>query len=138
MIFCEDQTAKLSGVMADQVTTAVCAFAAITSLIIVCSRTSGLESSDLAVLVFVAAPYLLLGLMAASVRERSTEARFLLIATVLVSLGGTALLGLTASPQPTRPEPGLAQSVTMILVPFFQLAAATVIGLVLLLRRLMG
>lgn len=124
--------------MVDQATRAICLFAAITGLIIVCVRTSGFQSSDLPVLAVVVAPYLLLGLMAGSVRQRSADSSVLLFATLLLSLVGTALLAFNAPPHPTRPEPGLALSVTMIGVPLLQLVAASLLGLVLLVRRMMA
>ncbi|PZV02190.1 MAG: hypothetical protein DCF23_12085 [Cyanobium sp.] len=125
------------GVMVDQATRMVCAFAAITSLIIVCARTSGFQGNDLPFLALVVAPYLLLGLMAGWVNERSTDARVLFIVTLVLSLGGTLLLGLHAPPPSKVPEPGLAQSVVMIGVPLLQSMAVVLLGLMLLLRRLM-
>lgn len=124
--------------MVDQATKAVCVIAAITSLIFVWSRTPGLQSSDLPFLVLVVAPYLLLGLMAGSVSKRSTAARALFIFTLFISLGGMALLGFNAPTLSTGPEPGLAQSVTMIGVPLLQFIAVSLLGLFLLLRRMMA
>lgn len=122
----------------DRATTVVCLVAAITSLIFVCIRTPGMQSSDLPVLALVVAPYLLLVLLAGSVGERGTAARVLFIATLVLALLGTALLG-HSNPHLNRgPEPGLAMTVTMIGVPLLQLGAATVLGLVLLLRRMMN
>jgi len=124
--------------MIEQATRAVCASAAIVSLVIVCARTSGLQISDLPFLALVVVPYLLLGLMAGSVSERSTAARVLFIFTLFLSLGGIALLGFNAPPLSTGPEPGLAQSVTMIVVPLLQLMAVSLLGLIFLLRRMMA
>jgi len=124
--------------MVDQATKAVCVIAAITSLIFVCSRIPGLQSSDLPILALVAAPYPLQVLLAGSVGERSTAARVLFIATLLLAFGGTALLGLSTPHPNGGPEPGLAMTVTMIVVPLLQLVAVAVFGLVLLLRRMMA
>jgi hypothetical protein len=124
--------------MINQSTRAVCASAAIVSLVIVCVRTSGLQSSDLPFLALVVVPYLLLGWLAGSVSERSTAARLLFITTLFLSLGGTALLGLDTSTRYTGPEPGLAQSVTMIVVPLLQFMAVSLLGLIFLLRRIMA
>lgn len=124
--------------MVDQPTKAVCVIAAITSLIFVCSRIPGLQSSDLPILALVAAPYPLLVLLAGCVGERSTAARVLFIATLLLALGGTALLGLSTPHPNGGPEPGLAMTVTMIVVPLLQLVAVAVFGLVLLFRRMMA
>jgi hypothetical protein len=46
--------------------------ATITSLIIVCARNSGLQSSDLPFLALVITPYLLLALMTESISEWGT------------------------------------------------------------------
>jgi drug/metabolite transporter (DMT)-like permease len=123
--------------MIDQASKAVCVVAAITSLIFVCTRTPGLQSSDLPVLALVVAPYPLLVLLAGSVGERSNAARVLFIVTLLLALGGTALLVLSTPHPNGGPEPGLAMTVTMIGVPLLQLGAVTLLGLVLLLKRMM-
>ncbi|MCP9915749.1 hypothetical protein [Cyanobium sp. ATX 6F1] len=124
--------------MGDQATRVVCAFAAITSLIIVCARSPGLQGIDLPFLALVVAPFLLLGLMAGSVRERSSDARVLFILTLFLALGGTFLLALHAPIPNTGPEPGLAQSVVMIGVPLLQLIAVILLGLILRLRRMLA
>ncbi|WP_255087796.1 hypothetical protein [Synechococcus sp. Tobar12-5m-g] len=74
--------------MVDQATRAVCIFAATLSLIITWVRTSSLQSSDLPFLALIIAPYLLLGLMAGRVGDRSIAGRILFIATLFLSLGG--------------------------------------------------
>ena len=122
--------------MVDRATRAVCIVAATLSLIITWVRTSSLQSSDLPFLALIIAPYLLLGLMAGSVSNRSMSARVLFIATLFLSLGGMALLSLSSPHPSTGPEPGLAQSVIMIGVPLLQLVGAAMFGLVLLLRRM--
>jgi hypothetical protein len=119
-------------------TRAVCLAAAITSLIIVSARMSGLQWSDLPFLALVVAPYLLLGLMAGRVSVGSKAEWVLFIFTLLLSLAGMALLGFNTPPLSTGPEPGLAQSVTMIGVPLLQFIAVSLLGLVLLLRRMMA
>ncbi len=108
------------------------------SFVIFIVRTSGLQGSDLPVLALVVAPYLLLGLMVGWARQRSADSRFLFLATLLLSLGGTALLGLNAIHQQTMPEPGLALSITYIGVPLLQLVAVAVLGMILLMRRTMA
>jgi apolipoprotein N-acyltransferase len=123
-------------VKVDVATRVVCVVAAIASLIIVCARMSGLQSSDLPFLAFVVAPYQLLGLMAGSVRAGTTAAWVLFIFTLFLSLGGMTFLGFNAPPLSTVPEPGLAQSVTMIGVLVLQFIAVSMLGLVLLLRRM--
>lgn len=128
---------RTRGVIADQATRVVCLFGAITSLIIVLAQIPGMQSSSLPVLILVVAPYLLLCLMAGRVRAGSTAARTLFVMTLFLSLGGIALLGFNSPPLSTGPEPGLAQSVTMIGVPLLQLIAVSLLGLVLLLRRMM-
>lgn len=124
--------------MVNTATRAVCALAAITSLIIVCARSSGLQSSDLPFLALVIAPYLLLGLMTGRMSERGTTARILFIVTLVLSLVGTALLALNSPYAYTGPEPGLAQTITIIILPLLQCIAAIVLGLILLLRRMMA
>jgi len=126
-----------SDVMADKATRAVCLVAAILSLIIVSVRHSSLQSSDLPFLALVVAPYLLLVMLAGCAGKRTLAARLLFCATLVLSLGGTALLGLNNPPPYTGPEPGLALSVTMLAVPLLQLVAVMVVGLVLFVKRTM-
>jgi len=111
--------------------------AAISSLIVVCASTAGLQISDLPFLAFIVAPYLLLGLLAGRVRKQRADSGFLFIATVLLSLGGTLLLALNGFHHRPVPEPGLVQSVTIIVVPLLQLLAVTVLGLILQVKRML-
>ena len=127
---------KVKTVMVERATRSVCIVAATLSLIITWVRTSSLQSSDLPFLALIIAPYLLLGLMAGSVSNRSTFSRILFIATLLLSLGGLAVLSLSSPHTSTGPEPGLVQSVIMIGVPLLQLVGVAMFGLVLLLRRM--
>jgi FtsH-binding integral membrane protein len=111
--------------------------ASISSLIVVCASTAGLRSSDLPFLALIVAPYLLLGLLAGRVRKQRADSGLLLIGTVLLSMGGTLLLVLNGFHHRPVPEPGLVQSVTIIVVPLLQLLAVTVLGLILQLRRML-
>lgn len=90
---------------------------------------------DLPVLALLVAPYLLLAVLAACVRRRNGEAWMLLIATVVLGVGGVALLALSAPHSISTPEPGLAQAVVTIGVPLLQLVAALALSLALLVRR---
>jgi hypothetical protein len=122
---------------AEPATRAVCAIAALASLGLLAGRLSGLHVSDLPVLILLVAPYGLLAVMAAGVRRRRADAWTLLITTVLLALGGIALLAFQ-SPHPfTGPEPGLALSVIVIALPLLQLVVVALLGLGLLLRRLL-
>ena len=127
---------KVRKVLVERATRAVCIVAATFSLIINCVRTSSLQSSDLPFLALIIAPYLLLGLMAGRVSNRSMSARILFIATLVLSLAGMAVLSLSSPHPSTGPEPGLAQTVIMIGVPLLQLGGVALVGLALLLRRM--
>lgn len=113
----------------------VCAVAALTSLGLATVRLSGVQVSDLPLLMLLVAPYGLLALMVAGGRRRRGEASALLISTVLLALGVIALLAFQSPHPATGPEPGLALSLIVIALPLLQLVVVGLLALVLLLRR---
>ncbi|MCT0211429.1 MAG: hypothetical protein DCF18_08875 [Cyanobium sp.] len=114
----------------------VCACAGAATAVLHAARSGGVRSMDLPVLALLVAPYLLLAVLAACVRRRNGEAWMLLIASVVLGVGGVALLALSAPHSISTPEPGLAQAVVTIGVPLLQLVAALALSLALLVRRL--
>lgn len=113
----------------------VCACAGAATVAVHAARSGGVRSMDLPVLALLVAPYLLLAVLAAWVRRRNGAAWMLLIATVVLGVGGVALLALSAPHSSSTPEPGLALAVVTIGVPLLQLVAALALSLALLLRR---
>lgn len=113
----------------------VCAVAALTSLGLATVRLSSVQVSDLPLLMLLVAPYGLLALMVVGGRRRRGEASALLISTVLLALGGIALLAFQSPHPATGPEPGLALSLIVIALPLLQLVVVGLLALVLLLRR---
>jgi hypothetical protein len=113
----------------------VCTVAALTSLGLATVRLSSVQVSDLPLLMLLVAPYGLLALMVAGGRRRRGEASALLISTVLLALGGIALLAFQSPHPATGPEPGLALSLIVIALPLLQLVVVVLLALVLLLRR---
>lgn len=104
-------------------------------LILVITGVPGVRMGDLPFLVFLLAPYLLLGLLAWRDRERRHLSAVLFVAVLVLSLAGTILLGLDSYRFHTVPEHRLVQRMTVIAVPMLQSAAAIVIGLMLQANR---
>lgn len=121
--------------MADRCTRGVCALAALTSLLLVITSVPGLRLGDLPFLLFLLAPYVLLGWLAWRERQRRTLSAVLLGATLLLSLAGTLLLGLDSYRFHTVPEHRLVQRFTIVVVPMLQAAAVVVIGMVIRIMR---
>jgi hypothetical protein len=115
----------------------LCTLAALTGLILVVTSTTGLRSGDLPFLAFLVAPYLLLGLLAWRERERRSLSNLLFIVVLLLSLGGTILLGADSYRFHTVPEHRLVQRMTIIVVPMLQSMAAIAIGLLLQANRML-
>ncbi|MEA5474731.1 hypothetical protein VB716_10915 [Synechococcus sp. CCY9201] len=101
------------------------------------TSTTGLRSGDLPFLAFLVAPYLLLGLLAWRERERRSLSNLLFIVVLLLSLGGTILLGADSYRFHTVPEHRLVQRMTIIVVPMLQSMAAIAIGLLLQANRML-
>jgi peptidoglycan/LPS O-acetylase OafA/YrhL len=119
-----------------RVTLLLCACAGAATVVVHAARSGGAWSMDLPVLALLVAPYLLLAVLVAWVRHRNAEAWMLLIATMVLGVGGVALLALSAPHSLSTPEPGLAQAVVTIGVPLLQLVAVLALSLALLVRRL--
>lgn len=95
------------------------------------TSTTGLRSGDLPFLAFLVVPYLVLGLLAWRERQRRRHSNLLFIVVLLLSLGGTILLGADSYRFHTVPEHRLVQRITIIVVPMLQSTAAIAIGLLL-------
>ncbi|CAK6692460.1 hypothetical protein ICNINCKA_01217 [Synechococcus sp. CBW1107] len=108
------------------------------SLILVITGGPGVRMGDLPFLVFLLAPYLLLGLLAWRERERRLLSAVLCVAVLVLSLAGTILLGLDSYRFHTVPEQRLVQRMTVIVVTMLQSATAIVIGLMLQANRLLA
>jgi hypothetical protein len=123
--------------MADGRTWKLCTIAALTGLILVLTSTTGLRSGDLPFLAFLVVPYLVLGLLAWRERERRSHSNLLFIVVLVLSLGGTILLGADSYRFHTVPEHRLVQRMTIIVVPMLQSTAAIAIGLLLQANRML-
>lgn len=124
--------------MADRLTRRLCTLAAASSLILVVTSTTGLRRGDLPFLAFLLAPYLLLGLVAWRERERRLVSNLLFVAVLVLSLGGTILLGVDSYRFHTVPEHRLVQRMTILVVPMLQSTAAIAMGLVLQANRMLA
>jgi len=123
--------------VADGRTWKLCTIAALTGLILVLTSTTGLRSGDLPFLAFLVVPYLVLGLLAWRERERRSHSNLLFIVVLVLSLGGTILLGADSYRFHTVPEHRLVQRMTILVVPMLQSTAAIAIGLLLQANRML-
>jgi len=116
----------------------LCMLAAIASLVIVGTGTTGLRTGDLPFLAFLIAPYFVLGLQAWRERERPRLSNLLFVAVLVLSLGGTLLLGIDSYRFHTVPEHRLVQRMTIIVVPTLQSTVAIAIALLLQAYRMLA
>jgi hypothetical protein len=123
--------------VADGRTWKLCTIAVLTGLILVLTSTTGMRSGDLPFLAFLVVPYLVLGLLAWRERERRSHSNLLFIVVLVLSLGGTILLGADSYRFHTVPEHRLVQRMTIIVVPMLQSTAAIAIGLLLQANRML-
>ncbi|MEA5443628.1 hypothetical protein [Cyanobium gracile] len=112
--------------------------AALASLVIVGTGTTGLRTGDLPFLAFLIAPYFGLGLLAWRERERPRLSNLLFVAVLVLSLGGTLLLGIDSYRFHTVPEHRLVQRMTILTVPMLQSTAVIAIALLLQVNRMLA
>jgi biotin transporter BioY len=112
----------------------LCFSAALISIILASTSTSGLRAGDLPFLGFLVFPYLLMGLLSSSQRRRRRRSAVVFSAALLLSLAGILLLGFDSIRYYTVPEHRMVQRFTVILVPLLPSGAALALALVLQLR----
>lgn len=114
----------------------VCILAALISMILAVTSTSGARASDVPFLGFLVFPYVLMGLLSWWQRSRRRRSAGVFIAVLLLSLGGILLLGIDSFRFHTMPDHRMVQRFTMIAVPLLQTTATLAIALVLQLSSL--
>ena len=101
----------------------VCILAALISMILAVTSTSGARASDVPFLGFLVFPYVLMGLLSRWQRSRRRRSAVVFSAVLLLSLGGISLLGFDSVRFHTVPEHRMVQRFTVIVVPLLQSAA---------------